>query len=76
MTTTTTTTTTTTRYKMRIYHTKGPNKGQLDREELFNTLEDANNRYRELFNYNSFGLNPTIWRFDDDTQEYIRVKGY
>lgn len=55
------------RYKLKIYHTSGPNAGYLDREEYFPTFLDAEKRYSELFRYKLYALNPTIWETSDGT---------
>lgn len=36
-------------YKLRIYKLSGADKGNLDHEELFNTKEQMDKRYDELF---------------------------
>ena len=61
------------KYKLRIYKTEGSNKGRLDHEEFFASFEDAKARYYELFDYNLFSLNPTIWELCDN--EWIRILG-
>lgn len=49
------------KYKLRIYKKTGTDKGNLDHEEFFQTEEEMMNRYKDLFDYNSFSLNPTMW---------------
>lgn len=49
-------------FKLRIYKKTGPDKGNLDHEELFGTEEEMNGRYRELFVYEDYSLNPTKWK--------------
>ena len=52
-------------YKLHIYYkeTKGTQlKGNIQRKEYFNTFEEMHARYRELFVYNDFALNPTAWK--------------
>lgn len=61
-------------YKLRIYHKKGSNKGNLDHEELFNTFDEMLNRYKELFNYKNFSLNPTAWELIDNI--WYRLSGF
>ena len=57
-------------YKLRIYkHT-----GDLDHEEVFNTKEQMDKRYDELFRYDLFSLNPTAWKFNNNMWE--RIFGY
>lgn len=52
-------------YKLCIYNTSGANKGNLNREEFFQTLEEMQKRFAELFIYNLFSLNPTAWAYRD-----------
>ena len=49
------------RYKLRVYVTSGPDKGNLDHEELFDSIEELDKRYNELFIYKLYNLNPTAW---------------
>lgn len=58
-------------YKIRIYYTDGVKVGCLKAEEFFNSLDELKNRYKELFKYELFSLNPTAWKFVND--EYIRI---
>ena len=46
-------------YKLRIYKLSGVDKGNLDHEELFDTKEQMDKRYDELFKKDLYGLNPT-----------------
>ena len=39
-------------YKLRIYKLSGIDKGNLDHEELFNTKDQMDKRYDELFKKN------------------------
>lgn len=64
------------KYKLRIYYKSGINKGNLEKEEFFDTIGKAQKRYNELFNYNDFGLNPTLWELNKETSEYNRILGY
>jgi hypothetical protein len=48
------------RYKLRIYFKSGAQKGNLKREEFFDSLDAMNKRYRELFKPKE-ALNPTAW---------------
>lgn len=47
------------RYKLRIYFKSGAQKGNLKREEFFDSLDAMNKRYRELFKPKEYALNPT-----------------
>lgn len=49
------------RYKLRIYYKSGSQKGNLKREEFFDSLEAMQKRYKELFNTKEYALNPTTW---------------
>lgn len=47
-------------YKLRIYYKSGAQKGNLKREEFFDSLDAMNKRYRE-FKPKEYALNPTAW---------------
>ena len=47
--------------KLRIYKKSGHDRGNLDHEEMFDTKEEMNKRYDELFDVESYSLNPTAW---------------
>lgn len=49
------------KYKLRIYYKSGVQKGNLKREEFFDSLEAMNTRYKELFKPREYALNPTAW---------------
>ena len=49
------------RYKLRIYFKSGAQKGNLKREEFFDSLDAMNERYREWFKPKEYALNPTAW---------------
>ena len=57
-------------YKLRIYRALG----SLDHEEFFETKTEMNTRYRELFVYENFGVNPTTWKLENG--EWKRLSGY
>ena len=48
-------------YKLRIYYKSGAQKGNLKREEFFDSLDAMNKRYGELFKPKEYALNPTAW---------------
>lgn len=48
-------------FKLRIYITKGSDKGNLDHEELFSTLEEMKARYNALYQRELLSLNATAW---------------
>lgn len=62
------------KYKLRIYKLNGIEKGNLDHEEFFNSYEDMNKRYEELFSYNNFSLNPTAWK--NENGSWLRLEGF
>ena len=61
-------------FKLRIYHTEGSSKGNLKNEEYFENMQDLNRRYGELFQYQSYSLNPTAWEKKEGKWE--RLSGY
>ncbi len=62
------------RYKLRVYVTSGPDKGNLDHEELFDSIEELDKRYNELFIYKLYNLNPTAWGLNGN--DWIRIMVY
>lgn len=63
------------KYKLRIYVTSGIDKGNLDHEEFFDTIELMDARYKQLFVYNLYSLNPTAWEIDANGN-WTRIEGY
>ena len=61
-------------YKLRIYKLSGSDKGNLDHEEIFDTKEQIDKRYDELFKRELYSLNPTVWELVD--VEWKRLEGY
>lgn len=59
------------RYKLRIYFKSGAQKGNLKREEFFDSLDAMNKRYRELFKPKEYALNPTAW--EKVNEEWLRM---
>lgn len=59
------------RYKLRIYFKSGAQKGNLKREEFFDSLDAMNKRYRELFKLREYALNPTAW--EEINGEWLRM---
>lgn len=53
------------RYKLRAYHISGDNKGNLEEEYFFQTKEQMDKKYNELFRYDLYNLNPTGWEWRD-----------
>lgn len=62
------------KYKLRVYELAGINKGNLDHEEYFETKEEMDERYSDLFEYELYNLNPTAWELVDG--EWTRIRGY
>lgn len=61
-------------YKLRIYKLSGLDKGNLDHVELFDTKEQMDKRYDELFKRELYSLNPTALEQIDDG--WKRLEGY
>lgn len=61
-------------YKLRIYKLSGANKGNLDYEEFFDTKEQMDKRYEELFKKDLYSLNPTAWK--QVNNEWKRLEEY
>lgn len=62
------------KYKLRIYKTKGAFAGYLEREEFFTSKNAMKRRYKQLFQRNLLGLNPTAWKIKEN--EWEKIKGY
>ena len=63
------------RYKVRVYHLTGENKGNLKGELFFDSLKKADLAYRSLFAYELYSLNPTVWEKEAD-ETYTRLTEY
>ena len=61
-------------YKLRIYKLSSLDKGNLDHEELFDTKEQMDKRYDELFKKELYSLNPTACERIDG--KWKRLEGY
>ena len=61
-------------YKLRIYKLSGVDKGNLDHEEMFDTKEQMDKRYDELFKRELYILNPTAWK--QNNNGWKRLEGY
>lgn len=61
-------------YKLRIYKLSGANKGNLDHEEFFDTKEQMDKRYDELFKRELYSLNPTA--LEQINNGWKRLEGY
>lgn len=70
----TSTTITTNNFKLRIYQLSGPNKGNLDHEELFPSYEAMVDRYEKLFVFENLSYNPTAWEHKDG--HWVRISGF
>ena len=64
------------KYKVREYYRNGANKGSIKRELFFDRLEEAKAYYDSVFVYDDFSLNPTVWEYDENSKQYIRLFGY
>ena len=56
-------------YKLRFYKLTGAEKGNLEHEEFFNTLEEMQNKYNEVFKYELKAYNPTAWYFNREENQ-------
>lgn len=61
-------------YKLRIYDLIGTDRGNLNHEELFDTKEQMDKKYDELFKMELYSLNPTAWEKIDGG--WKRLEGY
>lgn len=52
-------------FKLRIYKLTGTDAGNLDHEEFFETKDEMDRRYNELFIRELYALNPTAWEKSD-----------
>lgn len=57
-------------YKLRIYKTSG----KIEHEEIFDTKEQMDRRYDELFKRDLYSSNPTAWKLIDGV--WKRLEGY
>lgn len=62
------------KFKLRFYKVSGFDKGNTDHEEFFETREEMDKRYKEVFVYNRFSYNPTAW--ENVEGEWKRLEGY
>ena len=60
-------------YKMRFYKKFGMCKGDLDHEEFFSDVDEMYKRYDEVFVYNDFALNPTMWVKPMSSVDWVRI---
>lgn len=61
-------------FKLRIYYQKGSNKGNLDKEEFFESKEEMMRKYMQLRNKEDASLNPTAWEMKNGS--WSRIAGY
>ena len=59
------------KYKLRVYKLTGSDKGNLDHEEFFDTIEEMVKRYDELFRQELYSLNSTAWKKTEN--EWVRI---
>lgn len=62
------------KFKLRIYKKLGADKGNTDHEEFFSTREEMDKRYKALFIYNDYALNPTAW--ERNVGDWTRIESY
>ena len=62
------------RYKLRFYIASGPNKGNTDHEEFFDSIEKLDKTYKELFTNKPYSLRPTAWEWNGN--DWDRIEGY
>ena len=60
-------------YKLHIYKRSGPDKGNMDHVEYFDTLSEMVTRYHEFYKMYS-PVNPTAWERDGD--DWTKLIGY
>lgn len=60
--------------KLRFYKKTGVCKGNTDHEEFFQNLEELKSRYKEVFVYDDFSLNPTAW--EETKNGWKRITGF
>ena len=63
------------KYKLRFYHKSGAHKGNLSHEEFFNTREEMDIRYKEVFVQTDYSLNPTAYEATK-CGAWKRIMGY
>lgn len=63
------------KYKVREYYRNGINEGKTKRELFFDTLEEAKAYYDSVFVYDDFSLNSTVWEYDENSEQYVRLFG-
>lgn len=61
------------KFKLRFYQLDGYEKGNLDHEEFFETREEMDDRYYDVFERDLYALNPTAWEKKDEL--WIRIYG-
>lgn len=60
------------KFKIRTYKKTGFHKGNKDKEFFFTKAEDALSKYNELFREEDYSLNPTLWVFSGETDDWVR----
>ncbi len=61
------------KYKLRVYIASGERKGEIHHEEFFESKKQMNARYKELFLFELYSVNPTAWV---NAGGWIRLAGY
>lgn len=52
------------KFKVRFYHLSGPEKGNMSKEEFYDSFHEAVSRLREVFKPGLLALNATLWVAD------------
>ena len=59
-------------FKVRTYKKTGPQKGNKDQEFFYGRAEDALLKHNELFRKEDYSLNPTLWAFSGEVDDWVR----
>lgn len=60
------------KFKLRTYKKTGSQKGHKDQEFFFDKAENALSEYSNLFRRENLSLNPTLWAFSGEVDDWIR----
>ena len=59
-------------FKVRTYKKTGFYKGNKDQEFFYDSAEDALSKHTELFRKEDYSLNPTLWAFSGEADDWVR----
>lgn len=59
-------------FKVRTYKKTGSHRGNKDQEFFFDKAETALEKYEELFRKEDYSLNPTLWAFSGEADDWVR----